>query len=358
MPDINMQHFEELQRNQYSIDVEINASQVASSQQGFPMMLETPNSSNSILNVVAINELGEQLPTEIEGVTNDKNWIYLKDLVQNVTNRKMKVFYGSSIGKPAADSAYGSEAVWDSNFVNVWHMNNNPSGSAPQLLDSTSNGNDGTSVGSMTSDDLVDTDYGKAIDFDGTDDSFTFSNTLNVNTVSIESYFSVGGKENTLRGIVGSTGWVSGDMHYQIASDNTLIFNIKSGDIGYTTASTTLFNSANYNSFFHTVGVYDGGAGTLRIYIDSNNEGTSSSIPSQSIDMNPCRIAAVYDNNRFFDGLIREIRISKIVRTQGYITTTSNNLHNPTAIGTDPFYKSISEEHNFAESLQSLGRAG
>jgi len=62
--------------------------------------------------------------------------------------------------------------VWDSNFVGVWHMAQDPSGGAGAILDSTSNGNDLTSIGTMTTADLIDgLKGGKAIDFDGTDDA-------------------------------------------------------------------------------------------------------------------------------------------------------------------------------------------
>jgi hypothetical protein len=72
--------------------------------------------------------------------------------------------------QPAASDTYGSENVWDSNYKLVLHMSQDPSGSAPQILDSTSNGYDATSRGSMTSGDLVDAAVGKGLDFDGTDD--------------------------------------------------------------------------------------------------------------------------------------------------------------------------------------------
>lgn len=64
-----------------------------------------------------------------------------------------------------------AQSVWDSNFEGVWHMAQDPDGDAANsILDSTSNANHGTPVGSMTSADLIDTDYGPAIEFDGTDD--------------------------------------------------------------------------------------------------------------------------------------------------------------------------------------------
>ena len=73
-----------------------------------------------------------------------------------------------------------AEGVYNSNYLTNWTMAQDPSGSAPQLTDSTSNDKDGTATGTMTSADLVAGTIGMGIDFDGTDDSFTFSSNLGV----------------------------------------------------------------------------------------------------------------------------------------------------------------------------------
>ena len=69
--------------------------------------------------------------------------------------------------------------VWDANFVAVFHMAQDPNGDvADSIKDSTSNQNDGTPSGSMTSADLVDGKIGKAIDFDGSDDYIAVAGTV------------------------------------------------------------------------------------------------------------------------------------------------------------------------------------
>lgn len=79
----------------------------------------------------------------------------------------------STSTQPAASATYGSDAAYASDVAAWWTFNGDPSGSAPQLVDRTSNSNDGTTSGSMTSGDLVDGQVGKAWDFDGTDDVAT-----------------------------------------------------------------------------------------------------------------------------------------------------------------------------------------
>ena len=300
---------------------------------------------------------GTPIAREIEcvGVPNAEDvmiW-YPFDTV-DATNSQFWVYWGNTgLSEPAADSTYGSQNVWDDNYVNVWRMAQDPSGDAPQLIDSTGN-NDATSEGSMTSGDLVDTSFGKGIDFDGSDDGFSFSNTLDVNTVSIMARIANTGRDGSLRGIVGSTGWNSGDVHNQIQCDNTFSTGIKSGAAGYGTSGTTLFNAANYGTYRNLYGVYDGGAGTIRAYVDGVNEGTTSSVPSQSININPVKIGQTHDTNRDFQGIIGELWISKIVRSSNYILTNHNNLNNPTATGTTPFYLSFSEPMHQRRTPQFL----
>lgn len=72
--------------------------------------------------------------------------------------------------QPAADATYGSEAVYPASSLAYWNMDQDPSGSAPQILDATANDNHCSSNGSMTSGDLVDAAIGKGLDFDGSND--------------------------------------------------------------------------------------------------------------------------------------------------------------------------------------------
>ena len=76
--------------------------------------------------------------------------------------------------------AYGDSGVttdqsdkvntWNTNFASVWHMNQDPTGSAPQLLDSTTNANHMTTE-NMASGDLVTGKIGNAIYYDGTNNA-------------------------------------------------------------------------------------------------------------------------------------------------------------------------------------------
>lgn len=361
MPDINMQHFGELQRNQHSIDVEIDASQVTSPQQNFPMMLETPNSSNSVLNVVAINELGEQLPTEIEGIANDKNWIHFKDMVHSRWNRKMKIFYGGCIGKPASDSTYGSEAVWNSDYNMAQLMN---TAANANILDSTSNGINSTSANNFEAADTVDGNYGKGIIADGVNEYCGFGDVLDLNDMSFTIEMRLKGFEWSSDMSVIISKWYDGtnaEWNFTGIDDGISGTKLNFAFRNQADENKNLFsNDAFDTTIEHTIQInYDGT--THRLYVDGalhDSNVTTAIRQGNNAELRFFRY--VHPSFNFYGaGTIYQLRMSQnTYRDANWAVTTHNNLNNPTANGNLPFYKLISKEHNFVKSLQSLGRAG
>jgi hypothetical protein len=84
--------------------------------------------------------------------------------VNGASNTTIYIYYK---GGSALDGQDGTN-VWDSNFKGVWHLEQDPSGSSPQIIDSTSHGNQGTTTG-LTSGDLVNAQVGKGLDLANTD---------------------------------------------------------------------------------------------------------------------------------------------------------------------------------------------
>ena len=152
-----------------------------------------------------------QLPCEIEQFVTDndpangKAEIWVKRTLSSASNTSIWIWYNKSgESQPAEDSAYGKEAVWDSNFKMVQHMNQDPSGSAPQMIDSTSNDNDGTSAGTMLTGDQVAGQIDGSLDFDGGDDYVdmgTDASLLAVN-YTLTAWISVNASVPSLRRII------------------------------------------------------------------------------------------------------------------------------------------------------------
>ncbi|MHA2393353.1 MAG: DUF2341 domain-containing protein [Promethearchaeota archaeon] len=73
-------------------------------------------------------------------------WVRIP-VLSTTDDTKIRMYYGN----PYIDSRENPTGVWNENYKGVWHLEEDPSGISPQIKDSTSNGNDGTSGGSMSS---------------------------------------------------------------------------------------------------------------------------------------------------------------------------------------------------------------
>ena len=347
-----MSEFEECRRNPYSVEVEIDASKVSGTQQNIPLMVEIPNSSNSFLNVVAFGDKGKQLATEIEGVANDKNWIHTTDDVQSVFNQHMKVFYGGTGGKSAANSTYGSQAVWGSNYVGVWHMNDT------DAFKNSVNDDGGTVYNSPA---LGDGKYGKKISFISTSSQYIDVGDIDTSDTTLTYIASIDDTTPTSKqGIItkfhpipGGGSWLN-----WIGTDGKIRAIAADGG-NRSVYSKVLSDGVEH---IHTFSSEDGGNVTFKTDFDSIISGDA--VTNMQQNATTMLIGAYRSNDapgtptEFLDGDISEVRLSNIVRSENYQTTTHKNLNNPTATGTDAFYLSITKEQNYSTTLKSFGRAG
>jgi len=84
-----------------------------------------------------------------------------------------------------------AQNVWDSNFVAVYLMGQDPVGGTGAILDSTSNGNDANGINFNGVNDWIDGDFGKAINFGGTNEYVTIptDSTLDaIENMTIEAF--------------------------------------------------------------------------------------------------------------------------------------------------------------------------
>ncbi len=122
--------------------------------------------------LIVTDLLGNSLYCELEywDDSNEKAVLHIKiPDVYSDANTVVNINYDSA---NADQSSYigiiGStpgQTVWGGEFIA--HYSQDPSGGAPQMLDSSSNGEDGTTYGSMATGDLVDMVVGKGLEFDG-----------------------------------------------------------------------------------------------------------------------------------------------------------------------------------------------
>jgi len=222
-------------------------------------------------------------------------------------------------------ATYGRNAVWSNGFQAVFHLQEDPTTSAPQFADSTGNGRNLTAQGSMTSGDSVAGKLsGKGIDFDGINDALrntawtwgggavTLTGWNKSRTPNQGSDWVGFNASSTLNRFSNHGPWSDGNWYWDYG--NAL-------GAGRISTSYTSYN----NAWTHVALVSSGSANTFRgIYF--NGALVNSIAGSSSPASNPTNFAiGSGDVGRFNKGEIDEVRIAEGVRAATWISTEYNN---------------------------------
>jgi biopolymer transport protein ExbB len=260
-------------------------------------------------------------------------------------NTNLYIYYGNDT--ITVDPSVNT--VWNSNYQGVWHFNNSPALSVPQVTDYTGNGRNGTTNGGMTAANLITGKIGTAYSFDESNDyiripdflygqehtvSFWF-NTAEVNGNAYQYLFSHGSNPkwdttNSLHTYIGEnnvTGAGGSEIHNR---DMIKSFYRDSNDWwNYDTlnAGNTFIDGSWH---YYTFRVQDFGGAS--VFIDGNLIkqysvwGANTFNPTSDIF-----IAARYDLNsqRYFGGMMDEVRIANGWRSSDWIKTEYNNQNDP-----------------------------
>jgi len=273
-------------------------------------------------------------------------WVRIPSLSSSV-NTEIYMYYGNA----TCANQQNPTAVWDSNYKGVWHLSEDPSGTAPQIKDSTSNVHHGTSGGSMTAGDQVAGRVDGSLDLDGTDDYIqtTSGESKTASDITWEVWFkadvTTASHHILWQGPVSQNGWgepgqaASHEMHLTIGRMSTadrLVF-----FYGYEYASGNFVPAveidiafSDTSSWNYAVGVLTG-AGTSpsgTLYLNGSSVGTDTGTETgrTSWDTN-LRIGQCGAAQRRFDGLVDEVRISNIARSAAWIKTCYNNQNSPSS---------------------------
>ena len=186
---------------EYRLNITINYVEVDANLTDFPIYLnlsDLPSGFHTNVNStgkdirITLDDGTTEIPREVVfyNSATDTGELWFKGNLSSITDSVFYIYYGNPTASDyAVGSTYGANNVWSSGFVGVWHLQEDPSGTAPQMKDSSGNGYDGTSQGSMTSGDLIETKIGKGLDLDGSDDYIQTTNPHNYNDFTILTWF-------------------------------------------------------------------------------------------------------------------------------------------------------------------------
>ena len=317
--------------NFYEMVITIDGSKVTT-ETGIPLMrnVNLPGVDSTGKDVRLEQLDGTPIAREIEcvGVPNadDVAFHFPFDTTVSTDSQFVVKWGNTNLSEPAADSTYGSEAVWIG-FNGVWHMT-----SVSSVTDSSGNGKTGTIIGNPT---LVNDDYGKALSFDGVGDEVNFgvmSNQLNA-CLEIQHTFS-DENEDTLA-IARATN-IDGMFQIGSTTSNTQ-FQILIWEGGTWRTNIISTNTKTTGEKLNTVFNVDSTNG-VNLYSNGADDGSDASVVTLFPSNSPFILGSGYGGGFHSTTIVSEMRLSSVSRSSNYITTTHKNLNNPTTSGTAPFY--------------------
>jgi hypothetical protein len=261
-------------------------------------------------------------------------WVQIPSLSNGTV---VYMFYNNPSATTYAGNAAGA---WDPNFGSVYHMGQNPNGSAPQLTDSTVNGvNLTTSVfgtGTLSS---VPGQIGSAVyttsanEYNGASLVSTANSGGGAGSWSISGWFNFRGFDSYDSGFNPILGVSTGSSHRLIVIDNSNVVTgqvFGSGNSSFiVTAPTSPLSTGAWYFFCVT---FDGT--TVALYQNGALVGTAAGVLGTVSD-GVVRVAysAAFQaraTNSYFD----EIRFSSTNRSAGWIATEYNNQSSPSTFYT------------------------
>ncbi|MFW9835236.1 MAG: hypothetical protein ACFFEK_14645, partial [Candidatus Thorarchaeota archaeon] len=337
----------------YQKDITLDHTQVVSDLSNFPVLIDITDSDlrDNVLsngNDIAFTIDGSPVPHEIELFEQSSGhlvaWVKVPSLSSSV-DTVITMQYGCENAPPAVGSR-----VWDE-YETVNHLADDPSGI---IYDSTANNYDGTSFGGMTSGDLVTGVAGNGMNFDFDPITTDNSDMINIGqiytddwtsfTTSIWVYMDVN-RDCRVFSKSPSTNPSQHIITTRIANNTPtndyprLNARLRTDISGSNHQSNTTFTLGSWqyltwmwDATSDTVVGYMNGVPILSETHSGNNLYDSDCV--FVIANNNMATDSTY--NRFFDGILDEVRLTRSIRSAAWIQTEYSNQVNPSG-----FYSSI-----------------
>jgi len=251
--------------------------------------------------------------------TDEEAWLWVRvPAISNTTDTKLYLYY--DVGH-ADNSDYVGDvgevpamSVWDDNYVGVWHLSENPGGAPPQMLNSKSSVNHGTSHGSMSSIDQVKGVVDGSLVLDGLNDYLDFGNDVSLDItdgITIEAWFTAVDYSGTPDILTKGSYDVSYSMW--VRADGTVRFALNDDRL---TSNTSLVAGTLY----HIAATRSGS--TRKIFVN----GTEDISDSYSTAIGTTPGLMTFSTGGYpFEGQVDELRLSANGRSDAWVKATYEN---------------------------------
>jgi hypothetical protein len=273
-------------------------------------------------------------------------WVRIPTLKYN-EDTIIYLYYGNSLISTSQENVTG---VWTNGYLGVWHLKEDPSGTAPQMQDSTST-NHGTSGGTMTSNDQLPGKFGGSLDFDGSDDEVDFSDAIigDRTAWTLTAWIQMGPDTADQRTIYSEGNTTTTEYQFVYVDDSTS--NVKFYIANPPDYPVMEVSRDVEDNQFHYVVMVQRSKTDRELFVDTISSGTNTedagTLTNDTASIGLLRTDWVVDG---FKGLIDEVRISNIDRSDDWLTTEYNNQSSP---GT--FYSIATEENTDTTGITLTG---
>ncbi len=345
------------------VKLTIDNTKVSVNLTDFPVLITKDNLPDEVLDAdgsfpalsdggdirITTDEAGTtEISVEIQEFTIDNDpangvafiWTKVPSVSSSVDTDIWVWYNNSGANIPGRTDTFGSENVWDSNFVGVWHLHEGTSTDADFYKDATSHANHGQLTDANANSVQTDGQIGKALDFNGDADYITTvglsiaegsSNTSSV-WVNLDNVTDTDRKMfmETGTDFAISSGWRndSSENEFQIFTHYTDGHNESVGSLLTIVAST----------WYYVVGRVDVPSGEMTVWVNgvkdaTDNTGFEGHTIKAAVDLN---IGTYRDaDGRFMQGILDEVRVSSKVREDAWILTEYNNQNSPSTFITE-----------------------
>src|SRR3989338_4031415 len=243
-------------------------------------------------------------------------WVKVPQIDLSSATDYIYAYYGNA----SASDGQAATSVWTNGYVGVWHMKQDPSGGAPQILDSTSNAYHGTNAGGLLAGDLVTGYIGNALEFDGAgDDYFTLPDIISnfsANNGTFEAWTQAVGASN---GFISGLGDASQTSHYPYSGADDYIDTFRSSRVGFNDGG---FVKSNWH--YLTIKTTSGGDWVMAQNLNVVNTTAATNISITTIP----KIGQTTGANWSYVGAVDELRLSNVARSNAWLAAQYKSTNN------------------------------